>query len=355
MSVCVTDTLVLTQTRRHMLLAGYPWRVDLLADVLAVSGVRGSLGARIEAAQSWGVRWVEDADAVLYAITAGTAWLILTGEEPVQLMPGDVVLLPTGVAHGLCDEPAATMHPCDLAAAEAAREEGATLRLGCGDVRTHILGASYRHDPTASTQVLALLPEVVHIRADNGGSCLDDTVRLLARELAHPQIATAVVLDRLVDILLIHVLRVWLMNTPQPAHASWLGALGDPLTTDAMTRLHREPARPWTTDVLAAEMAVSRSTLSRRFATVVGQSPGAYLTQWRMDVAARRLRDTDDPLEVIAHSVGYTSVYAFNRAFSRARSQPPGRYRLMSRTTPGTPLTQAQGTRQSRALTSSAT
>ena len=46
-----------------------------------------------------------------------------------------------------------------------------------------------------------------------------------------------------------------------------------------------------------------------------------------MDLAARRLKDTTDPVETIARGVGYTSEYAFNRAFSRHRGQPPGRYR----------------------------
>jgi transcriptional regulator GlxA family with amidase domain len=50
-----------------------------------------------------------------------------------------------------------------------------------------------------------------------------------------------------------------------------------------------------------------------------------------MDLAAQRLRDTDDTLEAIAQAVGYTSVYAFSRAFSRTRSRPPGRYRTESR------------------------
>jgi AraC-like DNA-binding protein len=35
-----------------------------------------------------------------------------------------------------------------------------------------------------------------------------------------------------------------------------------------------------------------------------GETPGTYLTRWRMDLAARRLRDTDDSLEAVAHSVG---------------------------------------------------
>jgi AraC-like DNA-binding protein len=63
----------------------------------------------------------------------------------------------------------------------------------------------------------------------------------------------------------------------------------------------------------------------------VGDTPAAYLTRWRMDLAAQRLRDTDDTVGFIARSLGYTSEYAFNRAFARTRDIPPGRYRSRSR------------------------
>ena len=302
--------------------------MDLLADVLAVSGVRGTVGARIAAGESWGVWWTGIAGAAFHAVTAGVAWLGVPGQPPLKLMPGDVVLLPTGTGHSLASDPDATVRPCS----HQARSDGGVLRFGTGQVQTHILCASYQHDPAVSLQILRSLPEVVHIRADYGASCLGDTVRLLARELAHPQIATEVVLNRLVDILLVQLLRVWLASGPAPAEASWLGVLGDPVISKALTMLHEDPARDWTTAALAAEVQVSRATLSRRFPAVVGQTPSDYLTRWRMDLAALRLRDTDDDLETIASAVGYTSVYAFSRAFSRARSQPPGRYRTTSRT-----------------------
>jgi AraC-like DNA-binding protein len=182
-----------------------------------------------------------------------------------------------------------------------------------------------------SIQVLTSLPELVHIRADNGGSCLDDTVRLLARELAHPQLATAVVLSRLVDILLVQLLRVWLAQNPAEARGSWLGVLSDPLVGVAIAKLHQDPARAWTTELLAAELAVSRTTLARRFRTVAGETPGRYLTRLRMDLAAVRLRDTGATLESVARSVGYTSVYAFGRAFRRDRGQAPGSFRGTAR------------------------
>ena len=305
--------------------------MDLLADVLAVSGVRGTVGARVEAGEDWGFWRPGITGAAFHAVTAGVAWLGLPGRSPIKLMPGDVVLLPTGTEHTLASDPDAVARLYDHATVEENRGEGGIYRFGSGPARTHILCAHYDHDPAVSTQVLPLLPEVVHIRADNGGGCLDDTVRLLARELAHPQVATSVVLDRLVDILLVQLLRVWLAARPAQSEASWLGVLGDPMIGEALAKLHQDPARAWTTATLAAEINISRATLSRRFPAVVGQSPGAYLTRWRMDLAALRLRDTDDALETIARSVGYTSVYAFSRAFSRARSQPPGRYRLTSR------------------------
>lgn len=50
-----------------------------------------------------------------------------------------------------------------------------------------------------------------------------------------------------------------------------------------------------------------------------------------MDLAAQRLRDSDDTVAVIARTVGYTSQYAFSQAFTRARGIPPGRYRARSR------------------------
>ena len=305
--------------------------MDLLADVLTVSGVRGTVGARVEAGEYWGVRRPAVPGAAFHAVTAGVAWLGLPGEPPRKLMPGDIVLLPAGTEHTLTSDPNAVARPYDSEAARITREDGELYRVGSGPVRTRILCAHYEHDPAVSTRVLALLPDVVHIRADNGGGCLGDTVRLLARELAHPQIATTVVLDRLVDVLLIQLLRAWLAAEPARPEASWLGVLRDPMIGEAMAKLHGDPARAWTTATLAAEIGVSRATLSRRFSAVVGQTPGAYLARWRMDLAALRLRDTDDALDAIARSVGYTSVYAFSRAFSRIRYQPPGRYRVASR------------------------
>jgi AraC-like DNA-binding protein len=95
--------------------------------------------------------------------------------------------------------------------------------------------------------------------------------------------------------------------------------------------LHERPAEQWTVDSLAREVHLSRATLARRFAEVVGEPPLTYLARWRMHLAAQRLKYSTDTVGTIAREVGYTSEYAFNRAFARHRGQPPGRYRRLAR------------------------
>ena len=98
-----------------------------------------------------------------------------------------------------------------------------------------------------------------------------------------------------------------------------------------MNAIHQRPGEPWTIESLAREVSVSRATLARRFAHLVGETPPEYLTRWRMDLAAQRLRDTDDTVAAIAAAVGYRSEYSFSRAFTRHRGLAPGRYRRHAR------------------------
>jgi AraC-like DNA-binding protein len=306
--------------------------MDALTAVLAVAGVRGTVAATLDAAEPWGLTLDAVPGAAFHAVTDGLAWLRIPGRAGLRLMPGDVVLLPTGIAHRLSSGPDAGTTPFDHAAAERALAAGESLRLGTGPGQTRILCASYRQDPAVTVPLLTLLPDVLHIPARQAGTALDATLRLLASEISQPQPGAAAVLDRIVDILLVQLLRAWLATDPAQARTpSWLSALTDPVAGPALAVLHTQPGRDWTIPSLAAAIGVSRATLARRFPVQVGCTPAAYLTRWRMDLAAVRLRDTDDTVGAVARSLGYTSEYAFNRAFTRDRRIPPGRYRTHSR------------------------
>lgn len=300
--------------------------MDLLADALRVSGARGSLGVRLEVGGTWGVWLSTFPGAALHAVSAGTVWLDVPGEPPRRLDTGDVVLLPPGTAHGLSSGPGVRMGPCDAEAAGRAVDTGGVMRLGSGAVDARLLTLHYEQDPEVSTLVLAALTAPVHLPARENSS-LDAAIRLLTAELSQQRIGTTAAVNSIVDLLLVQFVRAWLARHPAERSGSWLGAVLDPVVRDALSHIHREPERPWTTATLAEAIRVSRATLSRRFPAALGQTPGAYLTRWRMDLAALRLRDTDEPIDVMAGAVGYATPQAFSRAFRRARGIAPGEYR----------------------------
>ncbi len=302
-------------------------RVDPLTDVLRLTGARGTVAATVHAGQHWGLDIADIPGAAFHAVNTGTAWLVLDGHPNRQLVPGDVVLLPAGTRHRLASDPGRRCQPFDHAAAREALATGGVLRVGEQPHATRILCASYRLDPAATTPLLALLPTLVQPQAESHDP-LNDLVRLLGHEIQQPRPGTPTALDRLLDLVLIHILRAWLAAAePADLRPSWLTALRDPTIAGALTALHADPAHPWTVRDLAARAAVSRATLARRFAALVGDTPNNYLTRWRMNLAAHRLRTTTDSIAPIARSVGYSSEYAFNRAFARVYGNTPGRYR----------------------------
>ena len=301
--------------------------VDPLADVLDLSRVRGALLGNVRASAPWGLALPRSDGASFHAVTSGTAWLRVGDADPIQLMPGDVALLPTGAPHRLSSEPDGDCRPFDR---ELKRElmtpEGDLPLAGPGATTTFVC-AGYDYDHDIAQPLLGLLPAVLHVPADPvAGSTTAALVTLLAGEVGLRAAGARAAVDRLIDLLLITVVRAW-ADRDGASRASWLSALRDPTVARALAALHDRPADPWTLQTLASEVNVSRATLARRFGELVGQPPLTYLTRWRLDLAARRLKDTDEPIEAIARGVGYSSEYAFNRAFRRHRGVPPGRFR----------------------------
>jgi len=88
------------------------------------------------------------------------------------------------------------------------------------------------------------------------------------------------------------------------------GSLATVLTTPT-------PSHPWTIAELAEEVGLSRSALADRFTRYLSEPPMAYLTGWRLRLAAEALTSTPKGVADIGADVGYDSEAAFNRAFKR--------------------------------------
>jgi AraC-like DNA-binding protein len=320
--------------------------MDPLGDVLDLGRVRGVLMASVHGAAPWGIELLESPNASLHAVTSGTAWLRARDREPLQLMPGDLVLLPAGTAHRISSAPESSCLPFDRRVKEDQMDARGELRLGGGGAQTTFVCAAYDYDLDFGRRLMALLPPVLHVPADPaGGRDVAALVGLLAKEVDAAGAGSGVATARLIDLLLIAAIRSWL-STAEGDHdpPSWLLALREPIVAGALALPHRQPAERWTLERLARELNVSRATVARRFTEAVGEPPLTYLTQWRMDLAARRLRTSNDTVERIAAEVGLNSPSTVPSLATRARrpaaTDAPcrrrSRHRSRQRVPPGT-------------------
>jgi AraC-like DNA-binding protein len=304
--------------------------VDVLADILTVTRLAGNVACHTWCDPPWGIRFDPAPKVWFHIVAAGGARLATTStkrDRPIALGPHDIVLLPHGAGHVLCDDMKSTAMPLAEWRArpkrEARRPDGARTELVCG---------SYTIAFAEIHPVLRLLPEVIHVP---GGAVrehpgMQSSLDLLLRELTRRDVGGERVVSRLLEVMFVLVLRHWL-DVAGGGATGWLGALRDEPIGRALVELHTSPARDWTIAALAREVGMSRPVLARRFAEKVGETPLGYLRKLRIDLASVLLVETDRSLAEIGAAVGYTSEFAFNRAFQRARGVPPGRYRQVRR------------------------
>ncbi|MFI2202470.1 AraC family transcriptional regulator [Streptomyces sp. NPDC020192] len=302
--------------------------MDVLSDVVAAMRTGRPHSARRYKYAPWGITFAGAAEAGFHVVLRGSAWLIPRDGEPVALAPGDVVFLAHGQEHSLVSAPGAPTHEVRLLPdgtwTKTPPEEP---RPGCPDTVT--LCGTYQLDRDRAHRLLAELPEVVHLPATVGGHrSLRAAVELLGMELEEQRPGTDAIVTSLLDTLLLYILRAWWEGEHAAGRArGWAAALGDPAVAAALRAIHGDPARTWTVAELGAAGGLSRAAFARRFAVLVGEPPLTYLTWWRMTTAGRLLRHDDLSLRQIAERTGYTSEFAFAKAFKREYGVAPGQYR----------------------------
>jgi len=197
---------------------------------------------------------------------------------------------------------------------------------------TLVLCAKYLFNAPSAHPLTALLPPLIHLRAQDAERevQLQLLVQLLRHESANQGTGTELVVPRLVDSLLVFVVRAWLAGRPLTS-GGWFGALREPQISKALALIHERPDTAWSLEALAREVGQSRATFARRFLELVGETPVAYLTRWRMCLASKLLSDTPLSLEEIAPRVGYQTAAAFARAFRRSLGTTPGHFRATAR------------------------
>ena len=305
--------------------------MDVFGDLFRGLRAHGSLFGSTTLSPPWALHFVDGAPLTLCTALAGAGWIVPEHDAPEFLRAYETVIVRGPSTFTFVDEIDTRAEPVDCGEFCATPEQGGTRhRLGwndCGDnevgATTLIVGA-YPVRGEISRRLLDALPVVLRVGVGGTGDAVLDH---LAAEVARDVPGQQVVLDRLLDWMLVCTLREW-FDRPGGEAPGWWAAQRDPVVGDALRLLHADPAAPWTVSSLAERTGVSRSTLAKRFADLVGEPPLAYLTRWRMTLAADLLVErADATVAEVARAVGYSEPFGFSAAFKRVRGANPSEFR----------------------------
>ncbi|WP_433235847.1 AraC family transcriptional regulator [Streptosporangium sp. CA-135522] len=328
--------------------------MDVIGDLLDGVRTRGAVFRRSPACPVWSLRFVAPGPLSLVTVVGGQVWVAPQAGGARALRPGDVALayggrpftiagspvapgpphqvLVHGVEHPVEPDP---VEPVGIAGGAAYRVDGAAEWGGGGlggedgegePVRAGVLlvTGACRPGGRLCRRLLGMLPDLLVV--PGGDARLGAVLELIGAEVVGSAPGRRVVLDRLLDVLVVVALRAWFAR--EEAHApGWYTALEDPRIGRALREIHRAPEAGWTVVGLAAAAGMSRAAFARRFTELVGRPPLAYLTEWRMALAAELLARPGTTVAQAARRVGYADAFGFSAAFKRVRGVSPGTLR----------------------------
>ncbi|UGT39440.1 AraC family transcriptional regulator [Nocardia yamanashiensis] len=310
--------------------------MDALASLLEGPRARAAFVMRSSFDPPWSLRIRDEAPLTLVAVVRGGGWVVPDPKNgkpvaPRQLRAGDIAIFRGPDHYTMSDDPGTLpqviIHPGQVTTTPEGEVLCETLSLGVrswgtsADAQTVLVTGTYEQECAASRRLLRALPPIAVL---NRGDIDNRVLDLLVDEAAKDLPAQGAMLDRLLDLLLIASLRAWFSRDDAPA---WYHAYGDPLVGKALRLMQHNPAHGWTVALLATEVGVSRAALARRFTELVGEPPMAFLTDWRLALAADLLHESDATLESIARRVGYGSAFALSTAFKRHYGVSPRDHR----------------------------
>jgi len=317
--------------------------MDAFSDVLRVIRLSGGVFLEAQLSAPWlmkGRLSPDDCKAFQVApslviathfVVSGQMQLQVGDEEPTTVRAGELVLLPHNDAHAfgsqLDIEPFS--QPDEVkskAAGELTRIElgggGETTKLLCG-----YLGSDHAFGP-----LLSSLPAVLKldVRSTPLGAWVESSFRFAVSQIAAGRVGSTTVIAKLSELLFVEAVSQYIAGLPDDKQG-WLAGLRDSQIGKALALMHAKPAKDWSAEALAAEVGMSRSGFAERFTTLVGQPPMQYLTNWRMQLAAQRLRESPESIATIGFGVGYDSEAAFSKAFKREIGVAPAAWRRQSK------------------------
>jgi AraC-like DNA-binding protein len=276
---------------------------------------------RTRTSAPWGMDIATHDGVMFHYVVSGECFLRGSTIPTLKMEAGDLVLVPRGIDHQLLS--ALDVKPEQLE--EFLHRES---RPVTGGIESTLLCGVYLSGVRLMHPILTTMPPAIHFHRAvvETNASLAATIRLLVAESESPGTGSDTLIQHLFDSLFIFIARAW-AETVSSELPGWSAALRDPNISRALSQIHAAPGRDWTVELLAQEVGMSRAVFARHFTQKVGEAPLAYLTRWRMLLAAKLMLSTETNMAQISEHVGYESEFAFSRAFKRHFGVAPAGYR----------------------------
>ena len=296
---------------------------DVLSDVLRVFRLNANVFLHSSFCGSWVVDTSGEEKTTFHLIARGTCWLHLPGEPvPLPLRAGDLVVFPHDARHLISDnqEPPGPDQPLNVPGGSGG--DGPSTTLICG---------YFQFEHRRWNPLLGALPNMLLIRSEESANTvlMDTLINAIIVETESGRPGADVVVDKLCEVLFIHVVRTFIQRNQ--SENSFLAALADPQLNRAMSQVHTHPEKIWTVGTLASAAGMSRSAFAARFHQLVGLTPMQYVTRWRMQLAHELLTHTKESIFAISERSGYQSEAAFRKVFKKHFGVGPGAVRKNKR------------------------
>ena len=298
--------------------------MDPFLDLVRLLRPRAMLWGRTEGTGRWSLGFRKRDDLLFSWIERGSCQLVRSGFAPVQLPPGDFILIRTVTPFTLTTDP--TMQPVDSEILHSMTNDP-NFKLGLGEDDPVVLrGGKFLFDTANEDLLIDLLPSLVHVATGESLSWrIGSLLRLNEAESKQPGPGSEFIESHLVELILVEILRGQAQQVDSQ-HTGLLAGLADPVTACAISAIHGDVAHAWTVASLAKFCGVSRSTFATKFHSTMGMGPIEYLLHWRMALAKDQLRRGGRGVGEIGLAVGFGSSSAFTTAFTRMTGVSPKTY-----------------------------
>lgn len=293
---------------------------DLNNLLLRHSRLRAKIFYQGQNCGNWQFPTIVKNQSAFHLIMQGQCKIMLEGEQAAHILQeGDLFFIARGIEH--------IIQAIDFDHNESESTQELSLAEGLRSDTTGILCGTFEFDEKVRNPLLEALPSSVVVRADfhTDPNWMKHLIALLVSESEHDCVGSNILVEKLVDTLFTHVIRSYLSTTSEKIGV--FSAFSDQALRKVLEAIYQTPEHPWTLEDFSNISNLSRSSFIERFTQILNETPMTYLTNIRMEMAYRFLKEDDRKVLDVALSCGYQSEAAFSKAFKRLYNLTPGEVR----------------------------